>query len=162
MPLNKLAALLVVAISLIVAMILRILPIPHEYEVYNPDWVLLFLIYWNIAIPDRFGVGAAWLTGLITDTLTGRLLGQHALAYSVTAFLCIRLHRQLRVYPLYQQALSMLLFLSLSQLLIFWTQNIRGPSSTDTSYWLPSLTGALVWPAIFVGLRRIRRSFNIF
>ena len=161
MPQNSPSALLVVAASLILAMALRILPLPDGLFVFNPDWVLLFLIYWNMAIPERVGVGSAWLVGLLTDTLTGRMLGQHALAYAVVAYCCIRLHRQLRLYPIPQQAMSTLLFLLLSQLLIFWTQNIRGSNAIGAAYWLPSLTGAFFWPMVFVTLRHVRRRFGI-
>ncbi|NJD06633.1 MAG: rod shape-determining protein MreD, partial [Methylococcaceae bacterium] len=73
--------LIIVCVSLAFAMVLRILPWPPQWLAANPDWVLLFVVYWNMAIPDRFGVVAAWTTGLFADALTGRMLGQHALAY---------------------------------------------------------------------------------
>jgi rod shape-determining protein MreD len=153
--------LLVVCASLSFAMVLRILPWPAEWLVANPDWVLLFVVYWNMAIPDRFGVVAAWVTGLFTDALTGRMLGQHALAYTLVAFLCLRLHRQLRLSPLFQQGLMILLFHLLCQVLVFWTQNMRAGNAVAAHYWLPSVVGALLWPATFLALRRLRRSFNI-
>jgi rod shape-determining protein MreD len=162
MPRNKRIVAPVVAASLLLAMILRILPLPRELFLLNPDWVLLFLLYWNMAIPDRVGVGTAWFAGLITDALTGRMLGQHALAYAVVAYVCIRLHRRLRLYPLYQQALSILLFQFMSQLLVFWTQNIKAVNAIGAGYWTPSLVGALAWPAVFMALRRIRRHFDIY
>jgi rod shape-determining protein MreD len=49
----------------------------------------------------------------------------------------------------------------LAQLLIFWTQNIRAASSMGWSYWLPAFSGALLWPAIFLVLRWLRRSYHI-
>ncbi|MDD5037442.1 MAG: rod shape-determining protein MreD, partial [Methylococcaceae bacterium] len=61
---NKSITWLVVAVSLLIAMILRIISLPQEFFLYNPDWVLLFLIYWAMAIPERVGVGYAWCTGL--------------------------------------------------------------------------------------------------
>lgn len=152
----------VVAGSLTLAMILRILPWPDAWFVYNPDWVLLFLIYWNMAIPDRVGVGTAWFAGLLSDALTGRLLGQHALTYALVAYLCIRLHRRLRVFPLSQQALIVLAFQLISQLLIFWTQTVKPAGALNGQYWLPSLVGAMLWPVVFVGLRRVRRRFHIY
>lgn len=162
MPQSKPIVFFVVGITLLLAMALRIMALPHDLAIYNPDWVLLCLIYWNLAIPDRMGVGISWFTGLITDVLTGRMLGQHALAYAVTAYCCIRLHRQLRLYPLYQQALATMLLLLLGQVLVFWLQNFKGSNAISIAYWLPSLTGAALWPAIFVALRSVRRRFNIF
>jgi len=162
MPQNSVVTLAIIGTSLIMAMALRILPLPHALSVYNPDWVLLFLIYWNLAIPDKFGVASSWFTGLVTDVLTGRMLGQHALAYAVVAYCCIRLHRQLRLYPIYQQAASTLLLLLLCQLLVLWTQNFKGSNAIGIAYWMPSIAGAALWPAIFVTLRHVRRRFNIF
>lgn len=159
---NRLRTTLVVTASLLLAMVLRILPLPHGWFLFNPDWVLLFLIYWNLALPDRVGVGFAWCTGILADLLTGRMLGQHALTYAVVAYISVREHRRLRLYPLYQQALMVLLLLMLSQLLIFWTQNIKDHNAVDASYWLPSLAGAILWPAIFVTLRHVRRRFKIY
>ncbi len=153
---------MVVLATLFVAMILRIIPLPKELFLYNPDWVLLFLIYWVMAIPERVGVGYAWCVGLFCDVLTGRTLGQHPLAYTLVVYICARLYRSLRRYPMSQQAFSVLLLLLLNQALIFWTQNIKAARSIGLAYWLPSLAGALVWPAIFLILRRVRRSYHIF
>ncbi|MDD5033252.1 MAG: rod shape-determining protein MreD [Methylococcaceae bacterium] len=148
--------------GLLIAIILRIISLPQEFFLYNPDWVLLFLIYWAMAIPERVGVGYAWCTGLLTDALTGRMLGQHALAYAVVSYLCVRMHQRLRLYPFSQQSFSVLMFLLLSQLLIFWTQSIKAVNAIGLVYWLPSLVGALIWPAVLVTLRRVRRRYNIF
>ncbi|HYE34856.1 rod shape-determining protein MreD [Methylocaldum sp.] len=152
----------VVPLSLVFAMILRILPLPHEWFNFNPDWTALFLIYWTMAIPDRVGVGTAWFTGLFVDTLTGRMLGQHALAYSIIAYVSLRLYRRLRLYPLPQQSLWILIFLLISQFLVLWTQNVKNMNVLNWVYWLPSFTGALAWPAVLITLRRIRRHFSIF
>lgn len=152
----------VVFASLILAMIMRILPIPHELAMFNPDWVLLCLIYWNMAIPERVGVGTAWFAGLMVDVLTGRLMGQHALVYSLTAYFCVRLHRRLRLYPLSQQAMTVLGLLLSGQVLMFWTQSVKATGNIDARYWLPSLIGTLFWPFLFVTLRRVRRYFNIY
>ncbi len=152
---------LVVLASLLVAMVLRIVPLPMELFVYNPDWVLLFLIYWAIAIPERVGIGYAWVMGLLSDVLTGRLLGQHALAYSVVVFVCVKLHTRLRSYSLYQQVLGVLLLLLVNQVLVFWAQNIKSSNSLGFIDWLPSFIGALVWPFILKVLRWVRRTYHI-
>jgi len=162
MPQNKPIAALVVLASLLLAMILRIVPLPQDLFFYNPDWVLLFLIYWAMAIPERVGVGYAWCVGLFSDVLTGRMLGQHALAYAVVAYICVRSHRRLRLYPVYQQMFSILLLLLLDQLLIFWTQNTKAASAIGIGYWQPACVGALVWPAILPSLRQVRRRYHIF
>jgi rod shape-determining protein MreD len=157
---NPYALGLIVA-SIGVAMMLRIAAESLVLAAINPDWVLMFILYWNMAAPSRVGIGFAWVTGLFIDVLTGRLLGQHALAYAVVAYLCIRLHRQLRNHTLLQQSLIILLLLLIDQLLIFWTQNLKQTDGIDWLYWVAPFSGALLWPIVFVGLRHIRRSFNV-
>ena len=161
MPQNRGVVCLVVLSSLALAMILRIIPLPPPLFDINPDWVLLFLIYWTMAVPERVGVGYAWCAGLFVDVLTARMLGQHALAYAVVAYLSVKWHRPLRVYPLYQQIVSVLLLSLLSQLLVFWTQNSKATSAIGLGYWLPSLVGAVVWPVILLALRHVRRRYRI-
>lgn len=161
MPDNRSRTIALVAFSLVLAMTLRILPLPQPWFTLNPDWIALVLIYWTLAVPDRVGVGTAWLMGLFADVLTGRLLGQHALAYSVIAYLCLRGYRRLRLYPLPQQCLWVLLLLLASQLLVLWTQNTRDIDGLLGAYWLPSFSGALFWPLVLILLRRLRRAYHI-
>ena len=158
---NKPATRLVIPASLLVAMVLCIIPLPGEWFVYNPDWVLLFLLYWAIAIPERVGVGVAWCVGLLGDALTGRMLGQHALAYSVVIFMAVKSHRRLRAYPLYQQAILIFLLLLINQLLVFWTQDMKAARTIASIYWMPSLVGALAWPIVLLALRQVRRRYQI-
>lgn len=150
-----------VALLLGAAMMLRILPLSSHVAVYNPDWVLLCLIYWCMALPERFGVLTAWVCGLAVDVITGQMLGQHALAYSVVAYLCIRWHRQLRHYSLLQQTLAVLGLLLTSQLLVLWTQHLQTTGLSPWHYWLAPLVGALMWPFSFVLLRALRRRFIV-
>jgi rod shape-determining protein MreD len=147
----------VVIASLVAAMALRILPLPNPWFILNPDWMGLFLIYWIMAFPERLGLGTAWVTGLFADVLTGRMLGQHALAYSVVAYLALRWHRRLRFDPLPRQCFWVLVLLLVSQLLVLWTQNVKGADAVAWPYWLPALSGALSWPLVLVGLRWLGR-----
>jgi rod shape-determining protein MreD len=146
--------------TLLFAMGLRILPLPPAWALWNPDWVLLLLIYWSITLPDRVGVGTAWLTGLFVDALTARLLGQQALAYAVVVYLCVRFHRRFRLYPLGQQVVTVTFLLGFSLLLVLWTRNIRG-EGMQGGYWWAATTGGLVWPLLWSGCERLRRSLDL-
>jgi rod shape-determining protein MreD len=161
MPKDKPGTAALVAVSLVLAMALRILPLQGHWFLLNPDWVALVLIYWTLAVPDRVGVGTAWLTGLFADVLTGRMLGQHALAYSVIAYLSLRWYRRLRLFPLPQQCVWVLLLLLMEQLLVLWTQNASDAEQMQGGYWLPSFSGALLWPVVLVLLRRLRRAYGV-
>jgi len=151
----------VVFATFVLAMLLTIMPLPEWLRPYRPEWVALVLIYWCIATPIKVNIGVAWIAGLCMDVLTGTLLGQHALALAVIAFVAVKLHKQIRVYPLWQQALSVFTMIALGQLLIVWIKGIAGESPQTWVYWAPSITSAFIWPWVFVFLRNLRRSYRI-
>lgn len=144
-----------------VALILAIVPGPDWAEPFRPDWIGLVLVYWCMAAPDRVGVGTGWVLGFLQDILYGALLGSHALAKSLVAYITLKLHLQLRMFPRWQQALAVLLLLALSQLLVLWIRGMVGQAPESPTYWTPSIVGMLVWPWLFVILRDIRRRGNV-
>jgi rod shape-determining protein MreD len=150
-----------IILTIVLAMALRIVSWPAEINVFNPDWVLLVLIYWSLAVPERVGIFHAWTFGLLTDVLTGRLFGQYALAYSLVIYICLKLHRRLRQFPVIQQGLFIFFCLLLSQLLLFLVKNLQHPAQLKATFWLPVLTGTLFWPLVFTALRFVRLAQRI-
>lgn len=161
MTINRPHGFLRIIITLTLAMALRILPLPGFLSLINPDWVLLSLIYWALAVPERVGIFHAWSFGLLTDVLTGRLLGQYALAYSLVIFICLKLHKRLRQFPIIQQALFIFCCLLLSQLLLFFIKNTLHPAQLQATFWLPVFTGTLCWPVVYTALRFVRLTRRI-
>jgi rod shape-determining protein MreD len=147
--------------SFVVALMLVVVPLPDWVAAARPQWVALVLIYWCMALPQRVGVGIGFLAGLLQDALIGSLLGQHALAFALLAFLTIKLHQRIRVFPLWQQALSVLMLLLLTQLILFWINGMIGRSPSEWTYWLTALIGTLLWPWVFMFMRELRRNFNV-
>lgn len=151
----------IVVVSMLVALALAKLPMPDSAELWRPSWVALVLIYWCIALPERAGVLVGWLVGLIVDVMSGTLLGQHALAFGAMAFVAHKLHLQMRVLPLWQQAVMVFGLVFLSQLLILWINGIKGTSFALTAYLTVPFVSMLLWPWVFVVLRDIRRRFHV-
>lgn len=143
------------------AMVLRIIPWPGSWAAYNPDWVLLALIYWCIALPERVGIGVAWGLGLLCDVLGGKILGQQALVYTIVAYLCLKIYQRLRLHPLTQQTLAVLGYLLFAQLPNYWILNVKGLGPIPWDYWLSSVIGAAAWPLVFLLLRHLRRTFHV-
>lgn len=152
---------MVIIISVVIAMGLSLLPLPSSLAVNNPDWLLLCLVYWALALPERVGVISAWLAGLVMDALTAHLLGQHAMAYALVIYLCIRIHRRMRLYPTVQQSISVFFYLTGSQIFLFWTGRLQGGQQQPAIAWLGIILGALMWFPVFFGLRWIRRRFGV-
>jgi rod shape-determining protein MreD len=145
-----------VILSIIIAMVLKITPIPDVLTAFNPDWILLVILAHTLTTPDRFSIGSAWLIGLITDVLTSKLLGQYAFAYAVCAYIIANIYRQIRHFPMLQQCTVIFVLLLLAKASIFITTSIQGIPRTDWSYWSPAIIGALVWPLIYSVINRIR------
>lgn len=150
-----------ILLSFLVAYVLTILPLPAWLQQARPDWVALVLVYWCIATPQRVGVGIGWISGLLQDAVQSSLLGQHALAYAALAYLTLKLHQRFRVFPLWQQALSIMLLLLLARLVILWSNSFVGRPLLVMDYWLGALTGAALWPLVFLLMRSLRRGFSV-
>ena len=153
--------LLIVWLTLMLALILTILPLPDWVRPYRPHWTSLALLYWCIALPHRIGIGTGFSIGILLDILTGTLLGQQALSLALLAYLGIQLHTQLRVSPLGQQAWGVLILLSIGHAI---QQLISGATSgqpPSLGYWWIPVLSAFLWPWVFVTLRDIRRRYQI-
>jgi len=110
----------VIILSLIVGFMLAIMPLPAWASVWRPDWVAMVLIYWCLAVPGRVGVATGWLTGITHDVLSDTLLGQHALYFSLIAYISVKWHRQVRLFPFWQQAIGVFAVIAISQLINQW------------------------------------------
>ncbi len=147
----------VIILTLIVAMIVMLLPLPETLRLVRPEWVLLTLMYWALALPYRVGVGYAWVVGLMTDIVTGGTLGIFAFAYAFVIYIIVRFHQQLRQFPMWQQALILMaMFLSVQLITVLMTIE-----PLTWHIWLPAISSTLLWPVFYGLLRGIRRSFHV-
>ncbi len=151
----------VIASSFLLAFVAASIPLPGELDRFRPDWVAMVLIYWCLALPYRIGIGTGWLVGLLVDVGRGALLGQHALAFAALAYLSGQTHRRIRVFSLWRQALSVLVFLLIEQFLVFWISGVIGYPPRDGWYLAPAVGGMIAWPLLFVILRDTRQYFQV-
>ena len=115
-----------------------------------------------MVLPDRFGMGRAWVLGLAEDVLYGSLLGQNALILTLIVFLVLTLHRRLRMFPLWQQSMVLLVVFGLAQLLQLWLYTLSGNRPPTLLFLLPALVSALLWPWVFTILRGLSRRFHVY
>ena len=151
----------IIALTLLVALWLSILPLPEWARWARPEWVALVLIYWVIALPQRIGVGMAWLTGLVLDLVEGTPVGQNALALAVIAYLALILYQRLRMYASWQQAGVVFVLIGINQLLCHWVQTMTARVVPTLMFLLPALVSGLLWPSVFLLLRHIRRRYGV-
>lgn len=155
----------VIALSFAVAMILTVIAmpgfVPVELGYLRPEWVVLTLIYWVIALPQRIGILMAWVLGILVDVLLGSLLGQHALAFIIVAYIASSIYQRLRMFTVWQQSMIVFAIVGLNQLINFWVQSLAGIAEWSMWYLFPSVVSAFLWPWVFLILRYARRRFNV-
>jgi rod shape-determining protein MreD len=151
----------VIAVSFVAALMLTMMPLPEWARAIRPQWVTMVLIYWCMALPDRIGLGWAWGMGLLLDVAYGSVLGQHALALTLIAYVVAMLYQRLRLFPQSQQAIIVAVLIFMQLLVSLWVKGATGTAPDRWTYWLTGLTSALLWPWIFLLLRDLRRRFQV-
>jgi rod shape-determining protein MreD len=152
---------LVIYFCLFSAMCLDVAPWSNEVAIIMPNWTLLTLMYWSIALPHKISVGTGWVTGLLFDVLVGSIIGQNALIFSITTYFSHTLYSRLRNYHVWQQAIFILIFFLLMQLISLLISQLNDHLSISYLLLIPAITSAISWPIIFATLRLTRRRFRI-
>jgi rod shape-determining protein MreD len=141
--------------SFALALLLNFLPWPDMRVV--PDFVALVLAFWCVRQPRLVGIGIGWMIGLVSDAGNGVLLGQHALAYSLLAFLAIWLSRRILWFGAALQTLHVALLLLVCQGAALLVRLAAGDSFPGWAILVGPLVGALLWPAVTWLLLRPQR-----
>jgi rod shape-determining protein MreD len=145
-----------IIVSFAIALLLNFLPWRDLRVV--PDFVALVLLFWCIRQPRMVGLGVGWTLGLLTDAGNGVLLGQHALAYSILAFLGIWLSRRVLWFGPGLQALHVGALLLAAQGVSLLVRIAAGDDFPGWPIFVGPIAGALLWPpASWLLLLRQRR-----
>jgi rod shape-determining protein MreD len=137
-----------VLFTLFCAFLLNILPWPGWVWSLRPDWLLLVVLYWNVHLPSRVGLSAAFAAGLLMDVTEGTLLGMHGLAYLPAAYAASVLSRRILNFKPWQQALHVLPMLVLADLLLVLLGTLAGSRLSDWLQPFSGLIGFLLWPLL--------------
>ena len=147
--------------TFVVGFVLSALPLPETIIDWRPCWLAMLLIYWCMALPERVGILSAWLLGLLFDVQQSFILGQHALGFIFLAYVIIKNHKRMRVYPLLQQSLVVCLYLLIFQAIMLLVMLLSGTITYTWFYWVPAFTSMLIWPWLFIFMRDFRRKNNV-
>ena len=135
-----------IIVSFAIALLLNFLPWRDLRVV--PDFVALVLVFWCVRQPRLVGLGVAWTLGLLTDAGNGVLLGQHALAYSLAAFLGIWLSRRILWFGSGLQALHVGAILLVAQGVAILVRLAAGNDFPGWAIVVSPLAAALLWPMV--------------
>ena len=137
-----------VLLSLMVALILNFIPLQSFALTIRPDFAALIILYWCINQPQRLGMSIAFCIGLMMDVHNAGIMGHHALVYCMIVYVATVFHRRLRIFNFVQQAPQVGLVLLIMQGILVLIALINGSDLPDWTFFLASLTGAILWPVI--------------
>ncbi len=152
---------IIILLTLLIALMASIMPLPLSVDAFRPDWVLIVLIYWCMALPGRINIITAWVMGFLLDVLLGSVLGVHATAMAISVYIVAESFQKIRNFSIWQQALITGVLAALYHLVVFWLQRFLIDVTFLTSYLYPVITTIVLWPWVFYLLRRVRRHFSI-
>jgi len=155
------ASRLIILLTFLVALMASIMPLPLSVDAFRPDWVLVVLLYWCLALPSRVNVISAWVLGFLLDVLLGSTLGVHAGAMAIAVYIVAGNFQKIRNFSVWQQALIVGVLSALYHLIVFWLQRFLTDAVFLPSYLYPVFTTIILWPWAFLLLRKIRRNFRI-
>ncbi|MBY6063931.1 rod shape-determining protein MreD [Pseudidiomarina sediminum] len=148
-------------LSYVLALVLMVMPLPTVLEPWRPDWVSLVLLYWLLAVPHRVGFGTVLVLGLLTDILMGSTFGVYAVALVLIAYPVLRHFQRIRHYSFMQQALVIGILIFVKRIIVYELEHVLNDAVFNLPYLYPVLSSAVLWPWLFLVMRRFRRRYAI-
>jgi len=150
---------ILILLTILLGLFVSLITLPLGY--YSPEWILLILIYWAIAIPSINKLFLAFLLGFLVDIVLGQVLGISSLFYIILIYIVLRLYNSLRYMTIAQQSFVIFFLIIIKQHLLVWACIIIGKTIEYQAILIGSFMSALLWPLVFFALRYVRRKFNI-
>ena len=157
---------LYIYLSLFAALSIDSLSFTNILQNIKPSFVLMVLVYWNMALPDKVGITTSLFFGLLVDVFEGSLLGVHALIFVLVAYLCQRFFYQFRVAPIWQQSFALVILSLIFRLILaidYFDSIPDRINLSDSIYLLNSfyysISTAVFWPVVYFSCRFYRRRF---
>lgn len=152
----------VVACCLLAALLLAVAPVADLLAWVRPSFPLLVVLYWSMALPERYGTWTGWFTGLCLDALSGTPLGLHALGLAIAGFAGGHFSARMQVYPMPQQLVVVGLLGGVVVVVGRVVTNLAGTTTMGLApALLPVLTTALLWPWALAFQDALRRRFGV-
>lgn len=148
-------------VSYVVALVLMVMPLPTILEPWRPDWITLVMIYWLMAVPHRVGFGTVLILGLLTDILMGSTFGVYAVALIIVAYPVLRHFQRIRHYSFMQQAIIVGVLILIKRIIVYEIEHVLNDAVFNLPYLYPVLSSIVLWPWLFLVMRRFRRRYAI-
>lgn len=130
--------------TLFFALLFQLFPWTGEGVILRPDFMLVVLIYWLFRAPYLCNIGTAWVAGVLVDLATGSLLGQYALAFTLTAYIALFFQRRLVLFSSFQLLFFTFGLLVFTRLAILVLKLFSGNEAPNMHYFWPVISGVLL------------------
>lgn len=144
-----------------VSFILEIMPWPQGFQGFRPSWLILVLIYWALALPNKVSVGTAFVAGIVWDLILGSILGIHALVLSIAIYFVAKHHLVLRNLSLWLQGVLVMFYVIAIRLMIFIVELILHAANFNTQEIFGAILSGILFPWVFLLMRQIRRQLRL-
>ena len=151
----------VIYTSFFFGFIFAIIPLPIILNAFRPDWMILIIFYWVLALPHRVSIVHAFILGLVLDLLLGSILGIHGLLFSILAYVISINYQRFRYFTLVQTTLLVGLFVLVSKLSLYLLASSFQDIVLHKHYFWSIFTSMFIWPWFFLLMRFIRIRFKV-
>ena len=146
-----------VYLTLLIALLCQLFPWVGQGIIFRPAFMLVVLLYWILRAPNLCNVGTAWVAGLLVDLATSSLLGQHALSFTITAYIALTYQRRLALFNGWQLAGYVLVLLIVERIVLLLLKIFAGNDYPGLQYFWPILAGLILWQCMILMFGGITR-----
>jgi rod shape-determining protein MreD len=142
-------------ISILVALLFTTIPLPGFIADIRPLFVPLVVLYWAIFFPLQFGLGKAFLSGLILEAMQSLVIGQAVMCLIAITYFALKNSRRIQLASLPQQMLTVAMILLVYQFLQIWMESVLGRPADYSARFIVVITSMILWPGIIVFMRSL-------
>jgi len=151
----------IIYFTFFICLVAAIFPLPVSLNAFRPEWMVLVIFYWIIALPHRVNIGHTFVLGIMLDLLLGSTLGMHALLFSLLAYFTSINFQRFRNFTLFQTTLLIGVFVLVIKVSLYWIASSIQVIVLHQSYFWSIFTSMLIWPCFFVFMRFVRLQFKV-
>jgi len=152
---------LLIAASMIIALVLSVAPLPFEWRVWRPEFVALVVLYWSMYSPQYFGMFTAWACGLCYDIIELSPFGYNALGIVAIAYISHLSYQRICSYALWQQAGWVFILVGIYQLFCNWVSGFMDKNIESPTFLIAAVITAFLWPVLVILMRLIKASLRL-
>ncbi len=137
-----------VILTMLLALLLSVIPLPENVKNYWPDWISLLVFYWVLVLPAHLGVMFGWTNGLLEDIISFSLLGEHAIGKALIGAVVAMTSQNVKRFNFIERMFMIFILQSINIAIISWANLLAFDTPIHSVLWQPALTTALAWPLV--------------